>query len=57
MIKIKMPNGTILATDNPSVARSYIKYGGGVELEELENNSNNEPKPKRGRKPKAQNKE
>lgn len=47
MYTIKMPNGTILATPNKSVARGYIDYGGGEEIKE--NSSITPPKGRRGR--------
>ena len=42
-----MPNGTVLATTNKSVARGYIDYGGGEEIKE--NSSITPPKGRRGR--------
>ena len=49
MIKVKMPNGTILATANKVVARGYINYGGG---EVVTDEPKEPPKARRGRKPK-----
>lgn len=49
MIRIKMPNGSILATVDKAVAKGYIKYGGG---EIIKDESKESPKARRGRKPK-----
>lgn len=49
MIRIKMPNGSILATVDKAVANGYIKYGGG---EIIKDEFKESPKARRGRKPK-----